>query len=332
MAALPNTFQSTAAVGNREELSDVVNRITPEDTPIYSMIEKGKASSTNPQWEIDELADPAENAATEGDEFTFAATTPPVRVGNHTQIFRKSGVISGTQEAVDNAGNVEKIVEQKLKKGIELRKDVERAIAGNHASVDGTTRFSGGLASWIETNVSRGAGGANGGYDTATKLTVAETTGTQRAFSKALLDTVMNMVFDAGGNAKHLVGTGYIKSIFATFMSDANVAQQRTMVPGPGKKNVLHGAVDVYQGPNGEVSFVANRVMSKSGAAVARRAFVLDPEMLEWLWLRKIAEEKDLAKTHDAKKFLLLGEGTLKVKNEAAQGVVADIFGLTAAS
>jgi hypothetical protein len=29
MAAVTNTFLTTSAVGNREELSDVVNRITP---------------------------------------------------------------------------------------------------------------------------------------------------------------------------------------------------------------------------------------------------------------------------------------------------------------
>ena len=41
MAIVANTFQSTAAKGNREQLSDVVSRITPEDTPIYSLIPKG---------------------------------------------------------------------------------------------------------------------------------------------------------------------------------------------------------------------------------------------------------------------------------------------------
>ena len=40
MATITNTFLSTSARGNREELSNVVDRITPEDTPIYSMIEK----------------------------------------------------------------------------------------------------------------------------------------------------------------------------------------------------------------------------------------------------------------------------------------------------
>ncbi len=49
MAALANTYMTTQAVGNREELSDVVSRITPEDTPIYSLIEKGKCVSIHPE-------------------------------------------------------------------------------------------------------------------------------------------------------------------------------------------------------------------------------------------------------------------------------------------
>ncbi|ODT71605.1 MAG: head protein [Pelagibacterium sp. SCN 63-23] len=323
MAAAANTFMSTSAVGNREDIDNIVSRISPEDTPIYSSIEKGKAKATFSEWEVDELAAPAANAQAEGDEYSFAATTPPERIGNRTQIFRKTGIISGTQEAVDNVGNNEKLAEQKLKKGIEVRKDVELSIVANNASVDGTTRVSGGVPSFLETNVSRGSGGANGGYNSTTKLTVAETTGTARAFTKALLDNVIDQVFQSGGNARSLQLAPKLKTVFATFMADPNVAQLRTAVPARGNKTVLSGSVDVYQGPNGTVEVVGNRVMAP--AAVARRGLILDFEMLEWLWLRKIQEDKDVAKTGDAKKFVMLGEGTLKVKNEAAHGVVADL-------
>jgi serine/threonine protein kinase len=125
MAVVANTFQSTSAVGNRETLSDVVSRITPEDTPIYSLIEKETFKGTHPEWETDDLAAPAANIRLEGDEYTFGATTPAVRVGNYTQIMRKDGIISGTQDATDNAGNVEQVRFQKVKKAVELRKDVD---------------------------------------------------------------------------------------------------------------------------------------------------------------------------------------------------------------
>lgn len=333
MAVITNTLQTTgvgAAGGNREELSNIINRITPEDTPIYSRIGKGKAATTHPEWMIDALRAPAANAQLEGDEFAFNATTQPVRVGNYTQIFRDSKIISETQEAVDNAGNNQKMAAQKVKMGIALRKDVELSILSNSASVAGATRVSGGLPSWLTTNVSRGAGGANGGFNSGTGLTVAATNGTQRAFTKGITDTVMGMVYGAGGATKTLVTAPYVKSVFATFMSDTNVAAQWTTVNRSGGMTI-NGSVDAYLSPYGLFEIEMDRVMATS-TAVARNAFLIDPDTLEWLWLRPLAQVPDIAKTGDAEKLVMIGEGCLKVENEAANGVIADIFGTSASS
>lgn len=329
MAIVANTFQSTSAVGNREQLSDVVSRITPEDTPIYSMIGKGKVNGTHPEWEIDDLAAPGANVQLEGDEFAFGAITPPVRVGNYTQILRKEFILSETQEAVDDAGRIQKRKYQKIKKGIEIRKDVEYSIVSNVASVGGATRVSGGLPSWLVTNVSRGASGANGGFSSGTGLTVAATNGTQRAFTKALLDTVMGAAYTAGANVNHVFAAPYVKSVFVTFMSDANVASFRYTADS-GRKTIISNA-DAYEGPFGKVLVHPDRVMAVN-AGVARNVFLIDTDMLEWDWLRKIHEVKDIAKTGDADKCVLIGEGTLRVKNEKGLGVIADVFGLTASS
>ncbi len=330
MPVISNTFQSPSAKGNREELSDVVNRIDPEDTPIYSMISKGSTNSTFPEWETDSLSAPAANVQLEGDQYTFGATSPVVRMRNYTQIMRKDGILSKTQEAINNAGRAEQIKYQKLKKGVELRKDIEFALVSNTASVGGATRQFGGLPSWITSNVSRGASGANGGYNTGTNLTVAETTGTQRAFTKTLLDTTMQTGYTNGANFRSLVVSPYVKSVFVTFMSDTNVAAFRYAASN-GKNNSIVANADVYEGPFGKVTVVPNRVMATS-AAVARRAFLLDPEYASFMWLRKIHEDKSIAINADANAFVLIGEGTLKVKNEKGLGVIADVFGLTAAS
>lgn len=330
MAVITNTFQSTSAKGNREQLSDVVSRITPEDTPIYSMIEKISFTGTHPEWETDDLAAPADNVQLEGDDYTFGATTAAVRAGNYTQIMRKDGIITGTQDATDNAGNVEQEKYQKLKKGVELRKDVEFSIVSNNASVAGATRKSGSLETWITSNVSRGATGSNGGYNSGTGLTAASTPGTQRAFTKTILDSVMQQGYTAGANFRHLFVSPYVKSVFVTFMSDSNVASFR-YAASSGKENSIIANADVYEGPFGKVMVHPNRVMAGS-ATLARNAFLVDTEYLSWGWFRKIKEDKDVAKTGDAKKFVLLGEGALKVSNEKGLGVAADLYGLTASS
>lgn len=330
MAVVTNTFVTTSARGNREELSDVVTRITPEDTPIYSLIEKVSFKTTHPEWETDDLAAPADNIVPEGDDYTFGTTTPAVRMGNYAQIMRKDGIISGTQDATDNAGSAEQVLYQKLKKGVELRKDVEFSIVAANASVAGTTRRSGSLSTWLTTNVSRGAGGANGGFSSGTGLTVAPTNGTQRAFTKALLDATMQLGYTSGANFRHLVVSPYVKSVFVTFMSDTNVASFR-YAASSGKENSIIANADVYEGPFGKVIVHPNRVQAGS-AGVARNAFLIDTEYLSYGWFRKIKQDKEVAKTGDAQKFVILGEGALKVHNEKGLGAVCDIFGLSAST
>jgi hypothetical protein len=331
MAVLTNTFQTTQAVGNREELSDVVSRITPEDTPIYSLIEKGKCVTVHPEWETDDLAAPGTNIREEGEEYAFGAITPPTRLGNYTQIMRKDWIISATQEVTAEAGNVQKRKYQKLKKGVEIRKDVEFAIADTNASVGGATREFGSLNTWIETNVSRGAGGSNGGFDPATGLTVAPTDGTQRPFTKTTLDDVMQQGYQNGANFRHVSVSPYVKSVFVTFMSDANVAPFRYAVSQGGERNTIVATADYYEGPFGTVMIHPNRVQAVS-AGLARNAFFIDTDMLSFLWLRNIQEDRDVAKTGDADKGVIIGEGTLKVHNEKGLGIAADLFGLSAAS
>lgn len=330
MAKLANTFVTTDAVGNREELSDVVNRITPEDTPIYSIIGTSSCSTVHPEWETEELAAPGDNAQPEGNEYTFDAISPAVRVGNYTQIFDKKWIASESQNKMLNAGNAEKgLKKQKLKKGIELRKDVEWSLVNAGASVGGETRRSGSLSTWYETNVSRGSGGANGGFNQGDGLTDVPTNGTQRAFTKALLDDTMQSAYTEGANIKSIVVSPYVKSVFVTFMSDTNVSEFRTAVSGGGK-NTIVATADMYDGPFGKVTIVPNRVMST--AALARNVHMIDPEMATFKWYRKIHNDKNVARTGDAKKGVLIGEGTLCVKNEAGLGVVADVFGMTASS
>ena len=70
---------------------------------------------------------------TEGDDYAFDALAQPARVGNYTQIFSEGWIILRHAGDGRQAGNVAKRKYQKLKKGIEVRKDVEFAIVANTA-------------------------------------------------------------------------------------------------------------------------------------------------------------------------------------------------------
>src|SRR4051812_2567223 len=130
MAMPTATFATYQAVGNREDLSDMVYRIDPTDCPFTTGIDKGKASAVNHEWQTQALAAAASNAQLEGDDAAADTTTPTVRKGNICQISRKTAFVTGTQQAVDHAGRDDEMAYQEMLKGLELKRDIERVVIG----------------------------------------------------------------------------------------------------------------------------------------------------------------------------------------------------------
>ena len=105
MAQVSGSFSTYDAVGEREDLSDVIYNISPTDTPFMSAIAKTKATAVNHEWQLDSLAAAsATNAAIEGDEVSFSAPDATTRKGNQCQISTKSVIVTATLEAVNKAG------------------------------------------------------------------------------------------------------------------------------------------------------------------------------------------------------------------------------------
>lgn len=336
MAQPSNTFETYDAVGNRETLADQIYLITPDETPFLSMIGKKSVDGVHPEWQTDTLATPdLNNNQPEGNDWVFQNIAPTTRVGNYCQISDKRISISGTQDVVSKAGRKSELAREIAKKGQELKTDMEIILLSNQASSAGSgdaasNRKLGGLRAWIASNDSLGSGGASGGFNSSTGVVDAATNGTQRAFSKTLLDGAIQSAYVAGGNPTTLMLSPYAKTVFSTFMSDTNVAAQRFQAKATSQTTIV-AAADAYLSDFGTLMVVPNRQMARYGAAAARNAFLLDPSMLKLGTLRDIRRE-DPAKTGDQEKKVLLVEYTLIVNNEAAQAVVADIYGMTASS
>jgi len=334
MAQVANTYESYDATGNREELADKIYQITPEETPFLSLIGRKPVSSVHPEWLIDTLgAIDTNNNQPEGNDWTYDAITPPNRVGNYTQISDKRIIISRTQDKTSKAGRKSELAREVAKKGVELRCDMEAITLSNQASTAGTgngatNRKLGGFRAWLATNDS--ISGSSGGFNTSTSVVDAATNGTQRAFTKAILDAVILSTYNAGGSPRTLMLSPYAKTVFSTFMSDANVAEQRFATPSKGQTTIV-AAADMYLSDFGTVSVVPNRQMARAGATVARNAFLVDPRMVSLGVFDDIQIAKP-AKTGDAEKRVLVTEYTLLVNNEAAHGVAADIYGLTSST
>ena len=100
--------------------------------------------------------------------------------------------------------------------------------------------------------------------------------------------------------------------------SQMNGIATQTYYTSAAKQSTLIGAADVYVSDFGTLSIIANRFQRE------RDGWLLDPAYYGINFLRSFRQEK-LAKTGDAEKRMLLSEWTLKVENEAALGLIADL-------
>jgi len=331
MAQVTGAFDTYEAIGNREELAEAIYMITPEDTPLMTLIGREPVKSTHPEWQTDALATPGNNAVVEGDTWVFTEFTPTTRVGNYTQISDKKIAVTRTQDRTSKAGRKSELKRELKKKGVELKKDMEYALLQNNASVSGngtTPRELGGFPAWLEANAERGAGGADGGFNSGTGLVDAATNGTQRAFAKAELDAVIQQTYQSGGNPSTVMLSPYNKRVFSGF---AGIAELRSN-QGQGSKGQLtiFAGADMYVSDFGVLTVVPNRVMS-TDAATARNVLVIDPDKAA-VGIFDDIQMHDVAKVGDAERRVLNVEYTLIMKNEAAHGVIADVFGLTAST
>jgi hypothetical protein len=314
MAIVTNTFTHFDAKGIRESLSDVIANISPEETPFQSNVGSKSVSNTYFEWQKDSLAAADTTARISGDDVSsFDSTSATTRVGNYTQILRRTVIVADNLEAVDKAGRDSEMAYQVAKRGKELKRDIEAVLTANNARVaggTGTAPETAGLGAWVATNDNFGTGGASPTGDGSN----GRTDGTQRAFTEAQLKSVMSSVWTAGGNPTVLMVGAFNKQAVSAF---AGIAAQRYMAPSDGPSTII-GAADVYMSDFGTLSVVPNRFQR------SRDAWVLDTEMAAVCNLRPI-EKVDLAKTGDASKAMMIWEGGLEVSNEAAHGLIADL-------
>lgn len=310
MAVPSNTFQTYQAKGIREDLGNVIFRVSPTDTPFTSMIKKEKCQSTKYEWQTDDLASAAANAAIEGDDPTTAAASATTRWDNYTQISQKTFIVSGTQEVVNKAGRESEVAFQTIKRGEELKRDMEFALTQNttyNAGNASTARQLRGLEGWVYTNDSLGASGVS----PVPASNTAPTDGTQRAITEPLLKTVIQLCWDAGGNPNIVMCGSAQKQAISGFSGNVTRFNESDA-------NKLYTAFDFYVSDFGTLKIVANRFQR------ARTAFVLQSDMWKLRTLRPM-KRTELAKTGDSMRYQMLTEYTLESCNEQASGAVRDL-------
>ena len=196
------------------------------------------------EWQTDSLRASAANAHIEGDDTTASAATATSRLNNRTQIFKNAVIVPDTDEGLDKAGRAQEIAYQTLKIAAEQKLDIEKALFDNNAKVAGnstTARELAGAPSWMITNVDFQSG--NGGANPTGDGTDARTDdGTPTAFSQTKFDTVMQSIWENGGNPDTVYLSAFQMNVALGFTGNNN---QRSAVQAGDERVIKSLAVYV---------------------------------------------------------------------------------------
>ena len=320
MANPVGTFQTYQAIGNREDLDNMIAMISPTQTPFYSMAKKGKVTNKYFEWQTDALATAANNAQVEGDTPSNTTVTPTTRVFNVAQISSKTFNISGTQRASNPAGRGDELAYQLVKYGKEVKRDVEVGLTQNNsyrAGASGTARLSASLESWMSTNwTSQNASptsAASPGFSSSGTLAPTDAT-TPATLTQANVNAIIRQCWNAGGEPDVILCGPFNKVKVSGFTGVlTNTIQQKA-----GGQATIIAAADAYQSDFGLFKVVPSRFCRD------RTLTVLDMEYWEIAVLRPFTQEA-LAKVGDSDQRMVLTEVGLKSLNEGASGKVADL-------
>lgn len=253
-----NTYDTTnpgSAVSNREDLSNVLTILAPEETPVLSSLPKIRASATFHEWTVDSLASPSTAGVNEGSDVTAFTDkfANRARLGNYIQKFRRDYMVSDLQQAVDSVGPA-KVAQAEAKAVRELKRDVEATLlsANDRQAEDGVNPYKlRGLGDWID---SAGPADVPAAYRTPSDSIYAST-----AFSEVIMNQIITSIYRVSGSTQNLTlvaDTALRRKIsdFARTSGATDYSVRRVNMNGDSGEIKL--MVDLYKSDHGTVSIV----------------------------------------------------------------------------
>jgi post-segregation antitoxin (ccd killing protein) len=292
-----STFKTYDQVGIKEDISDIISNISPTKTPFQTSIGSESVKSTTHKWQEDDLRAVAANAQVEGFTAVSTAREPTAYVDNVTQILQETFNVSGTADVVSTYGRAKESAYQAAKVAAALKRDLEHAFVGTEQTqVDGdsaTARVMAGAQALIHADLYTFTGG--------TSTLPTETN---------LLTTLQELYEEGSEPTTIMVTPTNARTVMAWA---AATGRERDM--GDSKKIV--NAVEVYVSPYGSQKIVLNRFLK------AKQTLIYDPDMWKKLTLRPWFRET-LAKTGDNVTMMMVGEFSLKHKNQRASAIIEE--------
>ena len=323
MAIPTNLYQKASLKGNREDLMDKIYNTSPAEVPLSTAFGRTTATTDFHEWQTDALgAASATNKMIDGDDVTLDVQVATARIGNYLQIFNGSVGVSRRANIVKKAGRGAEMAYLKGKKMLELKRNIEAMIVSpTQVAIAATTSVAGqsaGLGVQCVSSPLHGGAGATPAWNSGAPTT-AITGGSNRAFSKAVLDTAcQNIYTNSGQFAEMLVLSPAHKITFSAF---ASIAQNRIDVKnGKSSQATIVGGAEVYLSDFGGLTVMPHYIMAGSDTA-----YVLNSDYLDLAFLDGF-KETPLAKTGDSDKVLITADAALAVRAPTAQAKITNLI------
>ena len=314
------TFQTYSQIGIREDLSDIIYDISPMDCYFFNNASRLKATAVRHEWQTDALAAPAANDWIEGEDFSGGAITATTRLANICQISRKDVVVSRTSNKVNTAGRKEELAYQMVRKGKELKRDIEFCCVRNYPATLGAAtsgRTSASVESWIHS-AAHVKGTSQTTASTTAPVSGLQSTvgvdGTAEAFTETELKSALQQAWSTGGEVDVILLGPTLKNKLDAFTGIAT----RFRNVAAGQQADIVGAADVYVSSYGSHKVVLSRYMRASVV------LCLDMEMWGIAWLDPI-NMVDIAKSGDSEKRMLVGEWCVVAKSPLANAKLTNM-------
>ena len=328
---ISNTYQPSApaaktgqgsAVSNREDLSNELSILAPEETPILSLCAKGKASATYSEWTVDSLAAPATTGISEGSDVTSFSDkfADRARLGNYIQLMRRDYLVSNLQQAVTSVGPAN-VAQAEAKSMREIKRDIEATIASdNEMTVEngaGTPYGMRGLGKWIQSTA-QATNPVPTAYRTPSGSILTSTV------SESTFNTMLGSIFAKNGemNSLTLVANTALRQIISGFTRSQTASSAGIYhVNQEALSKTITLSVNLYDSDFGIVKIVnGNPACMPTGSTNV--GYVLNPKYLGFNTLIPMGATR-LENQGGGERGFIDVAGTLCVKHPQAHGKIA---------
>lgn len=320
-----NTYDTTnpgSAVSNREDLSDGLYILAPEETPVLSMSPKGKAKATFHEWTVDKLDDPVTTGIREGSDVTDFADkhAARARLGNYIQHMRRTYKVSKLQNQADSVGPAD-LAKAEMKAVKEIKRDIEATLisTNDRSQENGTdTGYAmRGLGDWIDSS---GPSDVPASYRTPSGSIHASST-----FTEGVMRSIITSIYRSSGESQALtlVADTALRKVISDFAQAGSANDVRRVNYGGGDGTITL-SVEQYKGDHGIVNIVNMNPVCAPDTTNKDYGYFINTDYLEVAEFLNLGSER-LPDLGGGPRGFVDWAGTLVVKHPAAFGKVTVI-------